>query len=326
MTDSHTIQSLKRLECSLPRVEKGLLKEWLENQASKALASVMDITAAAANVTTNTTLGGIDEIDPLLELAISETLPNWDSSTAADGAEWIGAINTAKGRYFEHLVVDRLNEGSMVGGVVLPKGYTAELAPTMNNPGWDVRILDEGGFEAEFLQLKATDSMAYLHGALEQYPEMTFVATSEVSGAADVFDSGVTNEWLENQTVGAIDGADAMDEVGGLIGGFGALALIAARTGWGVKMGDMKPEEARTYIVDAGSRSLTAQASGFAAAWIVGGWVAVPAVVASYWWIGTQQKDQRVMQRFAEATDRLRKLRVFQQERILAKEQYHGLF
>lgn len=318
MSSTDPVHRLNKLALNLPPAGKGLLDRWLKQRTERSLASAIDLAAAAANVSLNIDSEGVKQTDPTLELAIFETLPTWEPGTAIDGAELLGAINTAKGRYFERLVVERLNDGEMVGGVILPAGYTAQLAPTMNNPGWDVQIVDQTGVTSEFLQLKATDNLGYLHGAIEQYPEMTFVATSEVASTHGVVDSGVTNEWLEEHTRSAFENPDSIDEVGGLIGGFGTLALIAARAGWCLKIGDMTPEEARSYVVQAGSQSLAVQSAAFAAAWLVGGWVAIPAVVASHWWMSKQTASERLASRVRSASDRLSHLRLFQQEQRLA--------
>ena len=316
MGSSEVRRKLEVLAEALPSADQNSLNDWQAARMQRSISSVMDLAAAAANVAVNSSVSSVDGIDPLLQDAISETLPNWDPSSATDGAEWIGAINTAKGRYFEHLVVERLNSGDAVGDVVLPSGYTAQLASSLNNPGWDVQILDPNGLPSDFLQLKATDSLSYIHGAMEQYPEITFLSTSEVANSEAVLDSGITNDWLEGQTNAAFEGPDAINEFGALLGGFGAMTILAARTGWRIKMGEMDSHEAREYIIDAGSRSLTAQAAGFTSAWLVGGWFAVPAVVLSYWWMAKEARDERFSASIRDACQRLQLLRIYQQERL----------
>lgn len=117
-----------------------------------------------AAVATSLTLNAGTEIDPLALKAIQDTNPNFNPDKLDDysNEELMGIVNSAKGKYFEYLVVEKLNAGETVGDVTLPDGYRAALAGSINQPGWDLRILDESGRTAELLQLKAKIGRAHV--------------------------------------------------------------------------------------------------------------------------------------------------------------------
>ena len=144
--------------------------------------SLFDLSLAAAS--TEVFLDrGIDNIDPRLVDAIRVTNPSLSDEHlfGLSGEELQGAVNTAKGKYFEYLVADRLNAGEQVGPVLLPDGYHAVLADSLNQPGWDMRIVGPDGATADYLQLKATDSAGYIQEALHRYPDIEILATHEVA-------------------------------------------------------------------------------------------------------------------------------------------------
>ncbi len=108
--------------------------------------SLFDLTLAAASAEVFLDRG-IDDIDPRLVDAIRVTNPSLSDEHlfGLSDEELQGAVNTAKGKYFEYLVADRLNAGEQVGPVLLPDGYQAVLADSLNQPGWDMRIVGPDG-------------------------------------------------------------------------------------------------------------------------------------------------------------------------------------
>ena len=112
--------------------------------------SLFDLTLAAASAEVFLD-HGIDDIDPRLVEAIRVTNPSLsdDHLFGLSGEELQGAVNTAKGKYFEYLVADRLNAGEQVGPVLLPDGYHAVLADSLNQPGWDMQIVGPDGATAD---------------------------------------------------------------------------------------------------------------------------------------------------------------------------------
>jgi len=148
-----------------------------------------------------------------------------DQIDSLDGAELVGFASGIKGKLFEIEYADYLNNGH------LPEGYTAEIASSPTNPGWDIAIRGEDGDMLEAIQAKATDSANYVKEALEKNPHIDIVTTSEVhshlvmQGLGDnVIDGGMTNAEL----IATIDGSmeDASSDID-FIPSAAMLALIA---------------------------------------------------------------------------------------------------
>lgn len=115
-----------------------------------------------------------------------------------DSSELQGFVSAVKGKLFEIEYADYLNDGN------LPAGYHASLAPTANQPGWDIKVVGHDGTTAELLQLKATQSVGYVKKALERYPNIDVVTTEEVHShlllqgiADDVHTSVLSNAELQ---------------------------------------------------------------------------------------------------------------------------------
>lgn len=119
-----------------------------------------------------------------------------------------GLASGVKGKLFEIEYADYLNAGN------LPAGYQAELATSATQPGWDIQILGPDGHMKDLIQLKATDSVDYVREALERYPHIDVVSTSEVQGqllmqglSEHVTDSGISDSALQQVVSDASDGA-----------------------------------------------------------------------------------------------------------------------
>lgn len=150
-----------------------------------------------------------------------------DAVQDRSAAELLGLVNGVKGKLFELDLVAHLNEGA------LPAGLTASLAPSATQPGYDLLVTDASGTVVELLQAKATDSVAYVQEALERYPDIDVMTTTEVHarllalGAGDrVADSGISEVALQNKIEAAAGMADAGDAADWLPGG-ASVALIA---------------------------------------------------------------------------------------------------
>jgi hypothetical protein len=116
----------------------------------------------------------------------------------------IGLVSGVKGKLFEIELVDDLNSGR------LPESFHAELAGSPIQAGYDVKIIDGDGHAVELLQAKATESVYYVKEALERYPDIDIVTTTEVYaqlaaiGALDrVTDSGMGEQALEDHVLSA---------------------------------------------------------------------------------------------------------------------------
>ena len=107
-----------------------------------------------------------------------------------DAAGVVGHSNHIKGILFEQEYVEALEMA----------GIAASLFEATNHPGTDVMVFGgiEGGTE---IQLKATDSLSYVTGAMQEDPEIAFAVTSEVAaqvGSDFVIDTGIENAALES--------------------------------------------------------------------------------------------------------------------------------
>lgn len=109
-----------------------------------------------------------------------------------------GHISNIKGILFEQAYVEQLAE----------QGIEASVFAATNHPGVDVAIFDDGELVTE-LQLKATDSVAYINTTLADNPDIAIVATSEVASQFEsemVINSGIEEAALEEVVSEAIIG------------------------------------------------------------------------------------------------------------------------
>jgi len=152
-----------------------------------------------------------DELSPQLKEAFELANPNTDISSLVEnsGSEVAGFINNTKGKYFEILVRDGLNNGETFGDIALSEGQKAVLAESINQPGWDLQILNHDGSIDTALQLKATSSLGYIKEALDKYPDIDILSTSEVFNSDnisdDIFNSGISNQEIKEQTSAPFD-------------------------------------------------------------------------------------------------------------------------
>jgi len=183
-----------------------------------------------------------------------------------------GFSSAIKGKLFEQQFVDHLNSGN------LPDGYSAVMATSPNQPGFDIKIIDESGAVSDLLQAKATDSVSYVKDALERYPEIDVVTTAEVYrelvsiGVSDrIVDSGITNVELESKVESAINGEGFVGSVDWLPSGVGLAVIALSCFVDGSVSWDHRSREF-------GARSAKAGVST---------WVAGSAAIATQtWWLG----------------------------------------
>lgn len=150
-----------------------------------------------------------------------------DAVQHKSSGELLGLVNGVKGKLFELDLVDHLNDGG------LPAGLTASLAPSATQPGHDVLVTDGHGAVVDLLQAKATDSVSYVKAALERYPDIDVMTTTEVHarllalGVGDrVTDSGISEVLLQHK-IEAAAGLAAPDGVVDWLPGGASVALIA---------------------------------------------------------------------------------------------------
>jgi hypothetical protein len=134
-----------------------------------------------------------------------------------------------------------------VGDLHLEPGQHAELAASATEPGWDIQIIDGDGGVADAIQLKATESVSYVHRALERYPDTPILTTHEVASKlidhGTIYDSGIDNGTLTDSVNDTLSDASADAVSDGLIGAM-PLSLIAATEAFHVWSGKKTVDEA----------------------------------------------------------------------------------
>jgi len=284
--------------------------------------SLLDITIAAAS-TQISLADGPEDVDPLLLRAIADTNPSLgdDRLFSLDGEALQGAVNTAKGKYFEYLVVDKLNRGEQVGPLLLEPGQQAVLAESMTQPGWDLRIVDAHGAVVEYLQLKATDSVGYIHSALERYPDIQILATSDVASSGLAFDSGISDQDLRAHVGSGVDALDTslsesfLDHFHPLL----PLAAMALYEGHRLWLGRQSMDSFKLALARRSQRIVVTQTIGAAVYALDGGLLSVPAAIAGGLIFDRTVNQAAMATAFESHRQRLLALRLLQQERVLGR-------
>jgi hypothetical protein len=152
-----------------------------------------------------------EDIQKAYELAyphVAENVSFADEAAHLHGQELVGLVNGVKGKLFELKYVDYLNNGE------LPDGYVAHLASSPNQAGWDISVSGPNGHTADYLQLKAADSVGYVKDAIAHHPDIQVITTAEVydklvlhGAAGAVTDSGISNAGLGDHVINAADHA-----------------------------------------------------------------------------------------------------------------------
>lgn len=122
-----------------------------------------------------------------------------------------GHIGNIKGILFEEEYVEKLRS----------EGIDAVLFRETNHPASDVMIYGDNGEIIDELQLKATESSAYIEETLEGAgDEVTVVATTEVAQqfSEEVVDSGISEALLEEVVSDAIVPISPISLIGALFG------------------------------------------------------------------------------------------------------------
>ena len=198
-------EQLKELAESYPPQERESLLELAQQHRSRSEREILELAALATDVSLDrvTNLGLEPDADPQFLEAFQLQYPNVSLESLRGSSEerLEGLVNGAKGKYFEVLVRDRLNAGEGVGEIELQPGQVAWLAESPTQPGWDLRIENEDGTVAELVQLKASESMAYIKTAFDKYPDIRVAAPSEIDDSAEeILGTDISNEQLEQVT------------------------------------------------------------------------------------------------------------------------------
>lgn len=193
---------LVELASSYPDAEKDALLELARQEELRKEREILEVAAIPANLTVGASIADFlfPDIDPLLARAFAMQYPDVDPSVLVGmKAEHLtGFINGVKGKYFEVLVEQRLNAGETLGDLRLGPGQVARLAMSPFQAGWDLEILGESGRTVEQIQLKATESIAYVKEALERYPDIRVAVPAELdSTPANILGTNIPHDHLK---------------------------------------------------------------------------------------------------------------------------------
>ena len=164
--------------------DQKALAEIGEHYRRRQEREVLELAAIAADVGIDdlTTLGLEPDENPFLREAFEKYTNRGVEALAGSSEDYLNSIvSGVKGKYFEILVRNRLEEGGSVGGIVLSEGERAFLAESPTQPGWDLQIVDLSGEKVDVLQTKATASMSYVKEHLERYPDIKVVVPEELA-------------------------------------------------------------------------------------------------------------------------------------------------
>lgn len=121
--------------------------------------------------------------DPDLKLAYQYQFPNKANEMSLteawqnfDSPEQISGFNNAlKGKLFEIKYLDHISK-------TLEPGYTAKLADSPTQKGFDIEIYNPYGEIDQQIQLKASKSVSYVQDALNKYPDIDVVTLEDFEG------------------------------------------------------------------------------------------------------------------------------------------------
>ena len=195
--------SLRSLADSYSAADRAALAVLARRFAQRQQQEILDVAAVAADVSVDSILNlGLEpESDPLVMRALRLQYPNVAPESLVDSSDdrLEGLAKGIKGKYFEVLVQDRLNNGESLGELTLGPGQVARMLESPTQEGWDLEIVNtDDGSVLEPLQLKATASMSYVGRALADNPDMKVAVPSETDGVAqNILQTGISNEHME---------------------------------------------------------------------------------------------------------------------------------
>jgi hypothetical protein len=270
--------------------------------------TLIDTAAAAASVAGLVHHGAINysALTPQSEQAFHLAYPHveLDSLQQMDADQLQGIVNGWKGKLFEVLVRDRLNNGDCVGDLHLWPGQEAVLAHSPVQPGWDLQILSSDGHLLSELQLKASESLAYAKSALEHFPNIDVLTTQEAaSHGADaisqILDSGVSDHDLQGIVSAPLE---ELTEHGWLyvfsdIAPFIPFVIIAATEGHYLMMGKKSFEIAAGHALERAAKCGVAMGVGAIVIWLDGGLLSIPASMLTRIGIDRYRMAGRVINR-----------------------------
>ena len=128
-----------------------------------------------------------------------------------------GLVNNVKGIAHEVWYVEAENADG--------DGVSAYMYEDTNHPDFDVVLVDDATGEELELQLKATDSTAYVENAIDEIGAERVVVTEELADKLGVESSGLSNEELTADVEGVVDGIIDAPDLWGYVPAMSAWSL-----------------------------------------------------------------------------------------------------
>lgn len=258
---------------------KGIYKKYLR----KKHETIADLAVVATGLSVDLIRNQENEL--ALE-ALNMTNPDFDPAMLNEYSdqELEGIVNSSKGKYFELLVIEELNAGGSVGGITLPAGYEAQIADSMTQAGWDVKIVDQNGALVEYLQLKSTDSLAYVQDALDKYPDIRILSTEEIESPNElVISSDIENDKLEREMLQTLEseGDTFLDNVLESFNPLLPLCFILTTQGYKVATSQVTYLKAISEGKDRAKRALAASSFGALSYALGAGWFSLPVAIGA---------------------------------------------
>ena len=171
---------------SYPPAEKAEVLELARQRELSNEQEILELAGIAGDLKVDSWISRLlnPEFSPLLLEAFSLAMPGVDPKSLSGMSEKAldGFVGVVKGKYFEVLVVDRLNAGEAVGGLKLAAGQLARLAESPTQPAWDIEIVARNGKVVEQLQLKATKLYGPVFNALYRHPDIRVLVPEPMAG------------------------------------------------------------------------------------------------------------------------------------------------
>ena len=255
--------------------------------------SLIDAAAAAAGISGVLSSEHFDPalLPPQMREAFELAYPHLSIESLSDYSpdQLEHFVSPWKGKLFEVIVRNQLNNGDWVGDVHLEPGQIADLAEHANQPGWDLSILNSDGSLADQLQLKATTSLWYIKAALERYPDIDILSTEEAAHHGPdilhhVLDSGISEESLHHNVDSAMSPLlDHAQHFSWLLCLLPALpfVIIVGTEGRLVLMGKKSFEQASASVLERSILSGASMGVGALIHFLDGGFISIPATIGT---------------------------------------------
>lgn len=254
----------------------------------------------------------LDNITPQMEEAFKLSFPNKELSDLGDmtSEQLEGVVNNWKGKYFEVLLRDELNAGEQIGSLVLEDGELVKLSENLNEPGWDLQILNADGTIAQEIQAKASENISYVKEALERY-DYDVITTSEISNFSErINTSNFADSTLETEISSPIEAlfdSNAMNIIEEVAPAL-PFIIITVSEGRKVMVGKQTLQAGFQKSTSRGLKTGASMSAAYIAGVLFGGAIAVPVGIATKLSIDRFRNNSSIAEEMEETNRKLGQL------------------